>query len=48
MRDLIDDVQEPANEAKLAYATPDLVEAGKIADVTLSNGNNAGGDGGYS
>ncbi len=48
MRDFIDEAQETANEAKLAYATPDLVEAGKIADVTLSNGNNPGGDGGYS
>ena len=47
MRDQIDDVREPANETKLAYVTPDLVEAGKIADVTLSNGN-TGGDGGYS
>ncbi|MBA4761179.1 lasso RiPP family leader peptide-containing protein [Sphingomonas sp.] len=48
MRNQIDDVREPANETKLAYVAPDLVEAGKIADVTLSNGNNAGGDSGYS
>lgn len=47
MRDQIDDVREPANKTKLAYVSPDLVEAGKIADVTLSNGN-TGGDGGYS
>lgn len=48
MRDLIDDVREPANEAKLAYVIPDLVEAGKIADVTLSDGNTNSSDGGYS
>ena len=48
MRDLVDPVLEPLEETKLAYVTPDLVEAGKIADVTLSNGNNPGGDSGYS
>jgi len=48
MRDLIDDGREVSNDTKLAYAKPDLVEAGKIADVTLSNGNNPGADGAYS
>jgi hypothetical protein len=48
MRDLNNDVREPAQEAKLAYVTPDLVEAGMISDVTLSNGNNSGADAAYS
>lgn len=48
MRDLVDAVLEPLDETKLTYVTPDLVDAGKIADVTLSNGNNMGGDSGYS
>ena len=47
MRDLLDGVGESLGDAKLAYVTPDLIEAGKIADVTLSNGN-GGGDLGYS
>ncbi|MES1975990.1 MAG: hypothetical protein V4472_26325 [Pseudomonadota bacterium] len=48
MRDLMDEVRESSNDSKLIYVTPDLIEAGKIADVTLSNGNNSGSDGGYS
>lgn len=47
MRDLIDDVRDSSDDSKLTYVKPDLLEAGKIADVTLSNGN-TGGDGGYS
>lgn len=34
-------------DARLPYERPELLDAGKIADVTLSNGN-TGGDGGYS
>lgn len=47
MRDVIDDAQELSETSKLDYVKPDLVDVGKIADVTLSNGN-SGGDGGYS
>ncbi|MBA4761178.1 hypothetical protein [Sphingomonas sp.] len=47
MRDVLDGALEPLGDAKLAYVTPDLIEAGKIGDVTLSNGN-GGGDLGYS
>lgn len=48
MRDTIDEVREISENSKLDYVKPDLVDVGKIADVTLSNGNNSGGDGGYS
>lgn len=33
---------------RLPYERPDLLDAGKISDVTLSNGNNSGGDTTYS
>lgn len=33
---------------RLTYERPDLLDVGKISDVTLSNGNNNGADGGYS
>jgi hypothetical protein len=32
----------------LPYERPGLLDVGKISDVTLSNGNDMGGDGGYS
>lgn len=47
MRDIINEVREISENSKLDYVKPDLVDVGKIADVTLSNGN-SGGDGGYS
>lgn len=47
MDDLINGDGDHSDDSKLTYVKPDLVEAGKIADVTLSNGN-TGGDGGYS
>ena len=43
--DQIDAVKE---DDRLPYQRPDLLEVGQIADITLSNGNNPGGDGGYS
>lgn len=48
MQDKITQTQDSAATDRLPYARPDLVEVGQIADVTLSNGNNGGGDGGYS
>lgn len=33
---------------RLPYERPELLDAGKIADVTLSNGNNFGSDSAYS
>ncbi len=35
-------------DERLPYERPDLLDAGKISDVTLSNGNNAGLDSAYS
>lgn len=46
-QDIINDEQERGGDSRQYYVKPDLIEAGKIADVTLSNGN-TGGDGGYS
>jgi len=48
MNDFIDPRQTDTDDGRLAYVKPDLVEAGKIADVTLSNGNNSGSDSAYS
>jgi hypothetical protein len=48
MDDLINSDREPSADPRLAYVKPELLEAGKIADVTLSNGNDSGSDGGYS
>lgn len=47
MENLVNDDRNPSDDSRLAYAKPELIEAGKIADVTLANGND-GGDGGYS
>lgn len=33
---------------RLPYERPELLDAGKISDVTLSNGNSNSSDGGYS
>ncbi len=48
MQDKVAQTQDSAQGDRLPYARPDLVEVGQIADVTLSNGNNVGGDGSYS
>ncbi len=48
MQDNFAQTQDSAHGDRLPYARPDLVEVGQIADVTLSNGNNAGGDASYS
>lgn len=48
MSDMDDAGRELSESSKKEYVKPDLVDIGKIADVTLSNGNNGGGDGGYS
>lgn len=41
-------VEKTAEEVRLPYAPPDLINVGTIADVTRSNGNNSGMDSGYS
>lgn len=48
MGDLINTDRELSEDSRLVYVKPELVDVGKIADVTLSNGNDNGGDGGYS
>ena len=48
MQDKVAQTEDSAGIDRLPYARPDLVEVGQIADVTLSNGNNNGADGGYS
>lgn len=48
MQDKVAQMQDSAHGERLPYTRPDLVEVGQIADLTLSNGNNGGGDGGYS
>lgn len=35
-------------DERLPYERPELLDAGKISDVTLSNGNNSGSDSTYS
>ncbi|WP_156397175.1 MULTISPECIES: lasso RiPP family leader peptide-containing protein [unclassified Sphingomonas] len=48
MDNLINNDREPSEDSRLVYVKPELIDAGKIADVTLSNGNDSGSDGGYS
>ena len=48
MKDKVEQVQDSADGNRLPYVRPDLLEAGQITDVTLSNGNNAGADAAYS
>jgi hypothetical protein len=48
MTDMVDGGRELSESSKMEYVKPDLVDIGKIADVTLSNGNNLGSDAAYS
>lgn len=48
MEALINQDRDPSDDSRLAYVKPELIDAGKIADVTLSNGNNSGSDSAYS
>lgn len=48
MNDSTDRLSEADEDRRLPYERPDLVEAGKISDVTLSDGNNSGSDSAYS
>ena len=41
-------IEELGQDDRLPYERPELLDAGKIADVTLSNGNISGADAGYS
>lgn len=45
---LINQDREPSDDSRLVYVKPELIDAGKIADVTLSDGNNSGSDSTYS
>lgn len=48
MADIPELEQDVTGDDRLPYERPDLQEAGQVADLTLSNGNNPGGDGAYS
>jgi hypothetical protein len=48
MTDMVDGGRELSESSKMEYVKPDLVDIGKISDVTLSNGNDMGADGAYS
>lgn len=48
MADILEQDQDAPGDERLPYERPDLLDAGQIADLTLSNGNNSGGDGAYS
>ena len=43
-----DQIDAAKVDERLPYQRPDLLEVGQIADITLSNGNNGGGDASYS
>ena len=43
-----DQIDAVKGDDRLPYQRPDLLEVGQIADITLSTGNDPGGDGAYS